>query len=549
MQSKNPTAAKKPSPAATLPTKPFLERNANLVFGVLLLAFILVGGLLFNTKLFLMGDDADYILDALHFVKNNQYPGGRSSLYAMVLGIPIALFGVNVVTLKLFSFLCAVGAFILLYFTFKKRIPYWLLFTALLFLGINSGLQYYSSSNLSEAFYTLVQAFFLFAAFKLVDKLENGKSFKENLGTWLVYGLAALLISLSKNVALLAPMTLPVYFLFKKQWRYAALAFGLFLAFKIPYEILLRAIYGVNTVAAQMDQVMAKDMYHFEYGKETLSGFIDRFFQNLKIYISGDMWAFLGFRKEPFEGTPVLYWIIMVALCGYGAYYAFKKNAYIFITALYLMIMMGVTFVALQPAVAQSRIVVIYVPLMLILFFYSLYAATAWGPQTLQRGVIIVAGVFMFTTTMGKTSKTIATNIDELSENLSGQPLYGFTPDWINYLEMGEYVSKNIPNNVMVAARKPNTLTMYSNGRPYYGVYKVSDNATADELLKELKDNNVHYLVLASLRANPAQAVEGQIINTLHRMAGTIAQKYPTQVKIVHTIGQTEPCYLVEVTY
>ncbi|ATL48630.1 hypothetical protein COR50_16480 [Chitinophaga caeni] len=554
MQSKTPAPGKKKGGKAALETQPlsqisFFDKHQTLLFGVCLLVFLLVGSLLFNTKLFLMGDDADYILDALHFVQNNTYPGGRSSLYAMVLGIPIAIFGVNVVVLKVCSFIFAITAFCLLFITFRNRIPSWILFVSLLFLAINSGVQYYSSSNLSEAFYMMIQAFFLFACFKLVDNQKEQKNFKQLLKYWLLFGFASLLISLSKNVALLAPLTLPIYYLFQKQWKNAALAFGFFMAFKIPYEILLRAIYGANTVVAQMDQVLAKDMYHYEYGRETFSGFVQRLFDNLKIYISGDVWAFFGFRSEPVQGTPVAYWMLFVAICGYGAWHAFKNNKYIFLVFIYLVVMMGTTFVALQPAVAQSRIVVIYIPLLYLMFFYSIKAITSWGSATLTNVVVGVVCLFMFTLTIRKTSAQGKITTNELKHNLSGEEFYGFTPDWVNYLEMGKYIANNIPKEKLVAARKPNTLTLYSKGRPYYGVYKVSDNATADDLLKELKDNNVHYLVLASLRANPAVAVEGQIINTLHRMASKIAEKYPTKVKIIYQIGKTEPCYLVEIVY
>ena len=102
-------------------------------FLLLLVAFLLFGVLLFDAKLFLMGDDADYIMDAYHFVNNGIFPAGRSSLYALVLSLPVALFGTDVILLKCFSFLCALISFTVLYATFHGRVSRRVLFPVLLF--------------------------------------------------------------------------------------------------------------------------------------------------------------------------------------------------------------------------------------------------------------------------------------------------------------------------------------------------------------------------------------------------------------------------------
>ena len=66
-----------------------------------------------------------------------------------------------------------------------------------------------------------------------------------------------------------------------------------------------------------------------------------------------------------------------------------------------------------------------------------------------------------------------------------------------------------------------------------------------DALLKNLKDNNVKYVLLPSLRVNPNVA-SGNILNTLNRYLLIISMKYPDRFKLIHKIGETEPCELVE---
>jgi len=126
--------------------------NVSLLFATSFLLFIVTGALLFDCKIFLMGDDADYILDAFKFTHENVFPASRASLYAISLGLPVYIWGTNVIVLKLFSFVCAVAGFCIFYMAWRKRVPYPLLFFVLLFMAICSGLQYYSSQTCQKRF-------------------------------------------------------------------------------------------------------------------------------------------------------------------------------------------------------------------------------------------------------------------------------------------------------------------------------------------------------------------------------------------------------------
>ncbi len=69
-----------------------------------------------------------------------------------------------------------------------------------------------------------------------------------------------------------------------------------------------------------------------------------------------------------------------------------------------------------------------------------------------------------------------------------------------------------------------------------------------DVMLKTLKDNNVHYAILASLRKNP-QYNTGEIISTIHRYLYFLQLKYPTIVSQIHSIGDSEPSTLIKFNY
>jgi hypothetical protein len=547
MSKKSAQAPRNPSATATPAAQPTSPSSAGIgkdtFFRVGLGLFFLAGALLFKARLDLMGDDADYILDAWYFVHTNTYPAFRASLYGLTLGLPVALFGTNVILLKCFSFACAIAAWVLLYRAFRDRVPAIVLYPVLIFSAISHQIQYYSSSNLSEAFFMMIQYGYLALIFALISRLgEPGRHTRH----WGLTGLGGLLLSLSKNVAVAAPISLSVYFLLKKQWKRAGLSLGVVLLFKFAYDFLIRLIYGAATVVGQMGQVMAKDMYHPEYGTEDFAGFLNRFWQNMQIYFSGTTMRALGINigeGRIDEGGTIITALIIGALMLYALRVAFvRKNDYMLLAGLYTGVMTVVTFFALQPAVAQDRI---YLMLML----YALYDLATRFAGSAAKWLMGVPMAIIGILVLINTGKEIEKSFPELTENLAGDTFYGYTPDWMDYLEMGQWVAENIPADSVVAARKPNSLTVYTNGRPFYGIYKFPTDKSADELLEILKQDRVSYMILASIRINPEQYIPNYYISTLHNWVSKIAQKYPEKIKMIHQTKGPEPSYLVKIEY
>jgi len=53
---------------------------------------------------------------------------------------------------------------------------------------------------------------------------------------------------------------------------------------------------------------------------------------------------------------------------------------------------------------------------------------------------------------------------------------------------------------------------------------------------------------LANLRVDPTKNT-GQVINTIHNILEPIFKKYPESLKLIHTEGEVEPCYVYEIHY
>jgi len=180
------------------------------------------------------------------------------------------------------------------------------------------------------------------------------------------------------------------------------------------------------------------------------------------------------------------------------------------------------------------------------MLFYSFYKLLEAYAPPLRFVIPVIAAFICVTVNTVRSTDKIIRNLPVLKRNLEGDTFYGYTTDWLNYLQMGQEVAARIPDTVLVAARKPNSLTVYTGGRSFFGVYSVPDTATADGLLHELKINHVHYLMLASLRRHN-KTESGEIIATMENYRDVIAAKYPDRIKTLWKTGTTEPCYLVEV--
>jgi hypothetical protein len=101
--------------------------------------------------------------------------------------------------------------------------------------------------------------------------------------------------------------------------------------------------------------------------------------------------------------------------------------------------------------------------------------------------------------------------------------------------------------------------SLYDAGVGYtldYETYRASflknpDNLlySPEEMLNSLKNANVKYMILASLRINPTMNT-GSVINTLHRYLSIMELKYPgLAIKKFTVGGDVEPATLIELNY
>jgi len=210
--------------------------------------------------------------------------------------------------------------------------------------------------------------------------------------------------------------------------------------------------------------------------------------------------------------------------------------------------MLGITFVALQKLWDQYRLIIPFLPFMLVITLYALTELTQMT-KTKVAGYILIALFLM--ATFGSIGQSLGkVDLITLRSNFKGDRFKGYSPDWEHYLKMTEYVGEHLPEEALAACRKPNMARIYADGKKFYGVYRF-DTQDADSLLMRLKERHVTHVIMASLRKNPA-VKDGQTINTIQRYLYWMTRKYPDLLELQHQIGtdaKDEPAYLFRIKY
>jgi hypothetical protein len=166
----------------------WLEPHLNLVFYFSLFLTLLVGFFLFDVKISTGGDDSHYIEMANDFLKGRSFPSWHGPLYPIFLSIPMSLFGVKVMLLKMFSLAFVVAHLVLFYLTFKKLVSPTLFALVLLIVSVSSSILYFASQTYTEAMYMFLQSLSVFLFIRTYLKLQSDPplSLKKEVSSWLV---------------------------------------------------------------------------------------------------------------------------------------------------------------------------------------------------------------------------------------------------------------------------------------------------------------------------------------------------------------------------
>lgn len=524
----------------------YFEGKEQWILGLSIICTSVFGLLLFEPKVSVGGDDSMYINRAFNFITKGIFPTFQGPLYPMVIGSFISVIGVNLIILKFFSLFCLLTHQWFTFKLFKNYLSPFVLFVAMLLVSSSSAILYYGSATYNEAFYLCIQSIFLFHfELSFIRNSDNTLDLKRDYKKILLSSLLLFLLTITKNIGLVAVIAVVIYFLFTKNWKFAALIIGVFVIFTISFTFLKSSAWEIKEaqISNQGSTLLLKNPYDPDLGKEDAYGFWMRLVGNSKSYLGYHFINIFGIsKKDNFSGNAFAT-LIIYALFTIGFFTFFKKSKFWLFIGVFTAFSFGATFLALQTYWNQERLIVVFTPLLLVYLLYALYYLFT-NPLKKYTTVFIIFMVVLGTANLYRLVTKIPDQTEVISKYIAGDKYYGFPEDWVNYLNMTKWVNDNLPEEAYVSCRKPGMAFIYSGGRDFYGIWKVPSD-DPEELYNKLKDKGVTHVIMANIRTNPDDP-NSRIINTVRRYLGLVNKAYPGKLKMVHQIGENWPAYLYE---
>lgn len=472
----------------------FLDKRLTFLFFLSLIFIAILSYALFDVRISLSGDDSAYIERGKRFLEYGNYPGYQGPLYPVFLSFFMAIFGMNIVLLKVVSLFCILGFQTFTFLTLRHRVPALLTSAVLLLVAFNAEVLYYASQTYSEAFYLLLVAWALW--FYITHFAARNKDYTRGKQVGMALILAAILLcmGLARSIGYIGIIVVLLFGLcYRKYWKDTWLIAGAFVFVYLVWSLLKWMLWGKGGAefSGQLTMLLQKDVYNASVGQEDLGGFLGRFWGNMKNYISFHFYEILGLRKYTRE-MPVSALVSVVTFVWgvVGLVVSWRKNKVIFLMGLYAGGFLVLTFFIMQVFWNQGRLIVPVLPYLLLLLLSALYYFPDRKWRSAMHVVLPFVIVLVFMTETGRLSAKVK-EVSKVTDKY-----YGLTPDWMNYIRASEWAAKELPENVVVGCRKPSISFVYGNGRQFYGVMNVP-TGSAEELLKQCQDSPQEYAIIA----------------------------------------------------
>jgi Ca2+/Na+ antiporter len=429
---------------------------------------------------------------AHRFINGKGFPTFHGELYSIFLGLPVAIFGINLILLKFTSYLFILAHLVFFYLTFKNRISATLLVLTMLVISVSSNILFFSSQTYSEAMFMFLQSLSFFLVFRLLDQLDENKlNYVHLWPLWIFSIFLIFLLIITRNIGLALLLSLIAYLIFDRKYYAIIYVVILYLVFTYAFEFYKRIIWDIDksALAQQTDYIFLKNPYNAALGKEDFAGMVTRFFANMKMYLSRHFLASLALRDPGKTETTFFPVIILMVIFIPGLYYAFRRSKAMLLTGIYLSIAVFTTFITLNQSWGQLRMIVVFIPLIILFLAFSMNELSKTRKLGILYPLLLFLFILVFFKSFGQSIKKAQENDKVLKKNISGNLYYGFTPDWINFLKMSEWAGKNLPEDAGVASRKPSMSFIYSKGKEFFGIYRIPLES-GDSIINRFKDEN-----------------------------------------------------------
>ena len=452
----------------------FFDRYQYQFFILSMLITAIMGFFLYDTRISEGGDDSGYIESAKLFMDGAVYPGFRGPFYSIFLSWMIRIFGFHLQLFKITSFLFLLGHLAFFYYTFRGKVSPTLLVFSLLLSSMSAELLYFGSQTYSEAMFMFLQSALFFLVIRyLVEIKDHFALLYRNWWVVLTVGLLLFLMSKTRNIGIVTLGAVLLFLITERKFYLAGYTLGSYLLFQIPYSLYKNWKWGISgsDLGAQLSFHLRKSPYNPALGNEDLAGMVTRFIENSKIYLSNLLMHGMELKNPDHMGTSGTLTIILYILFMIGLFFAIKRSRIMRFTAYYLGIILFFSFTIIHQSWGQMRLIIIFLPLLYLFLPWGWIELSKTRKLNFLQPVTFLLLAFLLIRVSARCIEKASDNYAILKQNLKGDKYYGYTQDWQNYLKISEWASENIPEESLIASRKPSMSFVYGNGRHFFGIY------------------------------------------------------------------------------
>jgi 4-amino-4-deoxy-L-arabinose transferase-like glycosyltransferase len=478
---------KKNAPAASAPRfeafcqklESWIKAHARKVLIATLALNALTCLVLFDPKPHTGGDNASYIILAESVLRSgdgysdNITPGPPKPHtqygfgYPLLLSPLVWLFGRNVVLLKLFSLVLAVGSVALFSLLAKRMLPPVAWAGLTLAAALNPVIVDYSHWILSE----IAFLFFSLLSLYLMSRSEDS-GLKGKVGRWFWLGVLSLTFTAHiRTIGLGFAIAGFAYYGLRRSWIRL-------LVFTLAVSVLLAPWMIRNRMAKQGEdkgyayQLLLKNPYSPEEGTIGVAGLPARALRNVRIYAGTQLArVVLGSEGAGQKNAAVVAISVLCALLISAGLIA-RLAAGPALLEVYVLVYLGVVLIWPE-AWSDVRFLMPVVPLLLLYLVrgVELGARAVRFTTTVPGITAAAAGLVLALVGLGSQLVRVPENLGMVGDYLAGDRYAGYPVNWRHLYGAADWVKENTPESSVVTVRKPRLFYLHTgrkvNGYPF----------------------------------------------------------------------------------
>lgn len=525
----------------------FFQSKSNLILIISILLSLIISLLIFNKDVSNGGDDSGYIRNAYLFSHKMAFPSWHSSFYSMVLSLFISIFGLNIVALKCTSLIFSLGSLYFIQRFFIKYTNYSIAAFVVLSTSVSYLTCYYSSTTYTESFFILIQIIYIFYFLEFTHKYDDPKeSFQKTWIHFLVLGIVVYLMFQTKSIALSIFIISIAYLLINKKFLNSIVFFLSAIFTHLIFSLYKKLSWDIKKVGFedQLEAIMLKHPYKPQEGAEDLMGFVQRIWDNSELYLSKTFVKMLGFFPQDYRKSSAILTIVLYLIFAISGFIVIKKNKKLLYIILYLVGMIGSTFIFLQKIWDQERLIMIYFPFLLGIVAFFIFNLFDTQKMKKLQSIPLTFFALIFVLISVQSIKQVIKSNDLNKSNK--EAFNSYTPDFQNYMLASKWAGENLPSNSKVLCRKPDMSWIASEGKDIFnGIFRLEYN-NSDSTLVMFQQNKATHVIMGNLRGNPAKKTD-KTINTVRNTLIYLTAARPACLTLLKEFGTDEKAYVFKI--